>query len=45
VKNKLAKFAVNVGIFIAKLEAQRSSNAQDVIKNLIEALMQLGIFY
>jgi putative transposase len=35
----------NVDIFIAKLEAQRSSNVQDVIKNLIEILMQLEIFY
>jgi hypothetical protein len=27
------------------LEAQRNSNAQDVIRNLIETLMQLEIFY
>jgi hypothetical protein len=45
VKSTLAKLAVNVDIFIARLEAQRSSNVQDVIKNLIEALMQLEIFY
>jgi hypothetical protein len=45
VKNTLAKLAVNVDIFIARLEAQRRSNAQDVIKNLIETLMQLEIFY
>jgi hypothetical protein len=36
---------VNVDIFIARLEAQRNSNAQDVIRNLIETLMQLEIFY
>jgi hypothetical protein len=41
----LAKLVVNVDIFIASLEAQRSSNAQDVIRNLIETLMQLEIFY
>jgi hypothetical protein len=45
VKSTLAKLAVNVDIFIARLETQRSSNFQDVIKNLIEALMQLEIFY
>jgi hypothetical protein len=27
------------------LEAQRSSNAQDVIRNLIKTLMQIEIFY
>jgi hypothetical protein len=43
--NTLAKLAVNVDIFIARLEAQRSLNAQDVIRNLIETLMQLEIFY
>jgi hypothetical protein len=36
VKSTLAKLAVNVDIFIARLEAQRSSNVLDVIKNLIE---------
>jgi hypothetical protein len=45
VKSTLAKLAVNVDIFIARLEAQRSLNAQDVIKNLIETLMQLEIFF
>jgi hypothetical protein len=45
VKSTLAKLAVNVDIFIARLEAQRSSNVQDVNKNLIETLMQPGIFY
>jgi hypothetical protein len=45
VKNTLAKLAVNVDIFIVRLEAQRSSNVQDVNKNLIETLMQLEIFY
>jgi hypothetical protein len=45
VKSTLAKLALNVDIFIAKLEAQRSSNAQDVIRNPIETLMQPGIFY
>jgi hypothetical protein len=45
VKSTLAKLAVNVDIFIARLEAQRSSNVQDVIRNLIEILMQLEIFY
>jgi hypothetical protein len=45
VKSTLAKLAVNVDIFIAKLEAQRSSNVLDVTKNLIETLMQPGIFY
>jgi hypothetical protein len=40
-----AKLAVNVDIFIARLEAQRSSNVQDVIKSLIEILMQLKICY
>jgi hypothetical protein len=44
-KSTLAKLAVNVDIFIARLEAQRSSNVQDVTKNLIETLMQPGIFY
>jgi hypothetical protein len=39
VKSTLVKLAANVDIFIARLEAQRSSNAQDVIKNLIETLM------
>jgi hypothetical protein len=29
VKSTLAKLAVNVDIFIARLEAQRSSNVQD----------------
>jgi hypothetical protein len=38
-KSTLAELAVNVDIFIARLEAQRSSNVQDVIKNLIETLM------
>jgi hypothetical protein len=41
----LVKLAVNVDSFIARLEAQKSLNAQYVIKNLIETLMQLGIFY
>jgi hypothetical protein len=41
----LAKLAVNVHVFIARLEAQRSSNVLDVIKDLIETLMQPGIFY
>jgi hypothetical protein len=45
VKSTLAKLAVNVDIFIARLEAQRSLNAQDVIRNLIETLMPLEIFY
>jgi hypothetical protein len=45
VKSTLAKLAVNVDIFIVRLEGQRSSNAQDVNKNLIETLMQLEIFY
>jgi hypothetical protein len=45
VKSTLAKLAANVDIFIARLETQRSSNAQDVIRNLIETLMQLEIFY
>jgi hypothetical protein len=45
VKSTLAKLAVNVDIFIVRLEAQRSLNAQDVIRNLIEILMQLEIFY
>jgi hypothetical protein len=45
VRSTLAKLAVNVDIFIARLEAQRSSNAQDVIRNLIDTLMQLEIFY
>jgi hypothetical protein len=45
VKNALAKLAVNVDIFIARLKAQRSSNVQGVIKNLIKTLMQLEIFY
>jgi hypothetical protein len=44
VKSTLAKLAVNVDIFIVKLEAQKSLNAQDVIRNLIETLMQLEIF-
>jgi hypothetical protein len=44
-KSTLAKLAVNVDIFIARLQAQRSSNVRDVIKNLIETLMQLEIFY
>jgi hypothetical protein len=41
----LVKLAVDVDIFIARLEAQRSSNVLDVIKNLIGTLMQPGIFY
>jgi hypothetical protein len=45
VKSTLVKLAVNVDIFIARLEDQRSSNTQDVIKNLIGTLMQLEIFY
>jgi hypothetical protein len=45
VKSTLVKLAVNVDIFIARLEAQRSSNVQDVIRNLIETLMQLEVFY
>jgi metal-responsive CopG/Arc/MetJ family transcriptional regulator len=45
VKITPSKLAVTVDIFIARLEAQRSSNVQDVIRNLIEALMQLEIFY
>jgi hypothetical protein len=45
VKSTLAKLAVNLDIFIAILEAQRSLNAQDVIKNLIETLKQPEIFY
>jgi hypothetical protein len=45
VKSTIAKLAVNVDIFIARLEAQRSSNVQDATKNLIKALMQPGIFY
>jgi hypothetical protein len=45
VKSTLAKLAVNVDIFIARLEAQRSSKVQDVIRNPIETLMQPEIFY
>jgi hypothetical protein len=45
VKSTLAKLTVNVDIFIARLGAQRSLNAQDVIRNLIETLMQLELFY
>jgi hypothetical protein len=45
VKSTLAKLAVNVEIFIARLEAQKSLNVHNVIKNLIETLMQPGIFY
>jgi putative transposase len=41
----LAKLAVNVDCFTARLEAQRDSNVYNVTKNLIETLMQLGIFY
>jgi hypothetical protein len=44
-KSILAKLAVNVDSFIARLKAQRGSNVRDVIKNLIETLMQPGIFY
>jgi hypothetical protein len=44
-KSALVKLAVNVDIFIAKLEAQRSSNVLDVIKNLIKTVMQPEIFY
>jgi hypothetical protein len=36
---------VNVDFFAAILEAQRSSNVPDVIRNLIETLMELEIFY
>jgi IS605 OrfB family transposase len=41
----LAKLAVNVNFFTARLMAQRSSNVHNVIKNLIETFMQPGIFY
>jgi hypothetical protein len=45
VMSTLAKLAINVYFFIARLEAQKNSNVQDVTKNLIETLMQLEIFY
>jgi hypothetical protein len=44
VKSTLAKLAVKVDFFTARLEAQRSSNVHNVTKNLIEILMKLGIF-
>jgi hypothetical protein len=44
-RDTLAKLAVNVDFFTARLEAQRSSNVHNVTKNLIKTLMQLGIFY
>jgi hypothetical protein len=43
-KSRLAKLAVN-DFFTARLETHRSSNVHNVTKNLIETLMQLGIFY
>jgi hypothetical protein len=42
-KSPLAKLAVNVDVFIARLETQKSLNAPDVIRNLIKTLMQLEI--
>jgi hypothetical protein len=45
VKNTLAKLAVNVDFFTARLKAQRSLNVNNVTKNLIETLMPLGVFY
>lgn len=38
-------FAVNVSFFTEILEIQWYSNVHNAIKNIIEILMQLGIFY
>lgn len=44
-KSILAKLGANVDLFTARLEVETSSNVHNVTKNLIETLMQLGIFY